>query len=81
MARDAVSARREDGHRRRPARPLPGIRGESYTPAYDLWTLSRFAAGVSRLRGRRRALARSVVLAMFVVPLAVLIVVGILSHL
>jgi hypothetical protein len=69
MARKTAVTQR--GRRARgPVRPIPRIPAEPYTPAYDLWTLSRFASGVNRLGRRRRAIVRGVVIAMFTIPLA-----------
>jgi hypothetical protein len=69
MGRKTAAAKRTSIGSRHLAEPAPRW-GEPWTPAYDLWTLSRFASGVSRLRPRRRAAARAVVIALFIVPLA-----------
>lgn len=80
MARKSVTARR--GPRpRNPGRPIPRIPAEPYTPSYDLWTLSRFASGVNRLSRRRRAVVRAVIIAMFLVPLAMEVTALLLRHL
>lgn len=78
MGRKTVPGQR--GARPRSSAHIPRIPGEPWTPAYDLWTLSRFASGVSRLRRRRRLVVQGVVIAMFTIPLAIEIAALLLRH-